>query len=639
MIKSRLMRKTIIIVLGVLFFINSTAMAADKLAPETSSRNGHSKTMQQVNLICEMIEKGLNHSGNEVDITGLKKWIDEQGPDTFKEINLYDQGGEYHIVVNNQIIIRYFDPGAKGVFDSFNGATQKLSGFDKDIGSMKRQVYRIIPLFQPHKTVEEAFRHVFRKEGLVDDFEFVVDDFYVPVGALAGAQIDVGKKRVSIHPEFAMNYYDMKRSKVGFAYTFEDGVTRWIDVADTLAYAAAFHESNHVQINADGTMSINRDVNTINIIGRRYAVPLNAVKLWFYFAYLAADGARYRNAGLKSQIDWMLHSKDDKDAVGLVEEFIPIVNDPKKWAEVERLALMINKAFFQDRKKAGIETTPARLRGIRKVDQEIDKIPPEGRKHFPGGPGMPGYIENGDIISEANRIVLDINANTMKTMASEIKEPILYRIPIETLWAIGKENATLFLMALQKSPNIVVELFSVTPVAEDINKAYKYYGIEKREFTGTRTRLNTVTFFVTGKDEPVTAIDVMEKMGDGMALKPMDTILLPIGQTEKGTDLAGLVRSTVLSARLILIANGKYDRAFLEDTLEQFRTICECSQIDMEKDFDLTVDDILHLAAPDNINDLMRSLKKIVKLLPIVPIDPEILRYLYLHAAKVLASA
>jgi hypothetical protein len=45
------------------------------------------------------------------------------------------------------------------------------------------------------------------------------------------------------------------------------------------------------------------------------------------------------------------------------------------------------------------------------------------------------------------------------------------------------------------------------------------------------------------------------------------------------------------------------------------------------------------LAAGHNINDLIRSLRKLISLLPITPIDAAILRELYENTAKILIAA
>ena len=53
----------------------------------------------------------------------------------------------------------------------------------------------------------------------------------------------------------------------------------------------------------------------------------------------------------------------------------------------------------------------------------------------------------------------------------------------------------------------------------------------------------------------------------------------------------------------------------------------------------LTGDDIINLAVSNNINLIIRALKKIITLLPIVPMNAEESRHIYEHARQVLMAA
>jgi len=71
------------------------------------------------------------------------------------------------------------------------------------------------------------------------------------------------------------------------------------------------------------------------------------------------------------------------------------------------------------------------------------------------------------------------------------------------------------------------------------------------------------------------------------------------------------------------------------EILEQLKRVCD---IDDLKDFNLTPDDVIALAA-GTINNIVTALKKLVKLLPITPINAEELRQIYEHTRKTLISA
>jgi len=68
--------------------------------------------------------------------------------------------------------------------------------------------------------------------------------------------------------------------------------------------------------------------------------------------------------------------------------------------------------------------------------------------------------------------------------------------------------------------------------------------------------------------------------------------------------------------------------------LEDLKMICKID--DMRG---LTADDIIYLAISDDINKIMEALKKLIRLLPIMPIDAEELRQIYEHAKQALTAA
>jgi len=71
------------------------------------------------------------------------------------------------------------------------------------------------------------------------------------------------------------------------------------------------------------------------------------------------------------------------------------------------------------------------------------------------------------------------------------------------------------------------------------------------------------------------------------------------------------------------------------EILNQLRNVLDPSDF---KSFDLTPDDIISLAT-GNINDVLSTLKKLVKLLPVTPIDAEELRKIYEHTKAVITAA
>ncbi|MCX5667228.1 MAG: hypothetical protein NTY34_02820 [Candidatus Omnitrophica bacterium] len=246
----------------------------------------------------------------------------------------------------------------------------------------------------------------------------------------------------------------------------------------------------------------------------------------------------------------------------------------------------------------------------------------EGASYRDEGPGTDNYRETGAIIQAAVADYLD-------------EKQARFVAAIEYVDAVGKANAASFLSILQKTPggvmtDIVVELYSIS------GKSFTYddYNLEKKDFSAKKIRANTLTLFVTGKDEDLKQQDLVGKIGD-YTLSPANTILMPVGMDNEGKDLSGLIRSTVLGLRLMKIAGSKVDREFITETLDQFRVLCSDSVV---KGFDLTEDDLIEMVT-GSINDIMRALKKLIKLLPITPIDLAVLEEIYRNAKKTLVAA
>ncbi|MFC1549033.1 hypothetical protein ACFL5E_03635, partial [Candidatus Omnitrophota bacterium] len=255
---------------------------------------------------------------------------------------------------------------------------------------------------------------------------------------------------------------------------------------------------------------------------------------------------------------------------------------------------------------------------------------------------LTGEAENkdGEVLKVAVSEYFNANTEFLKEVIKASDNPVLLRMPVEMLDAVGEGNAQKFLTMLQTSGNIVIELFSATGKGDISSGAYKKYGILQGEFSGAKSRTNTITMLLTGRDDQIRSnVDLIEKMGMDSGIKPTDTILMPIGFNDEGKDLSGLIRSTVLGLRLLKIARdqkaGEIDEKFIEDTLDKFRNLCEDT---VTEDFDLTREDLISLIA-GNINRVISSLKKLIKLLPIMPINAEELREMYEHTRQSLIAA
>jgi len=251
------------------------------------------------------------------------------------------------------------------------------------------------------------------------------------------------------------------------------------------------------------------------------------------------------------------------------------------------------------------------------------------------GPGSDGYEETGELLGAYVNKYVDSNEDSLSKMLGKDKDPILFRIPVEILHMIGDVNARSFLTALSPpgKTNVSVELFSVTRSSAINSKTYDGYGISEVSFKEESTRRNTLTFLMTGKNSiPENDIEIRELIDN---MNPLETVLMPVVSYDKGRDLSGLIRSTVLGLNLMRIARDPDDPELIRDTLKSFAELCKNTVLNK---FELTEEDLLSMAA-GNINDLRHALAKLIRLMPITPIDTRELKAIYLHARKALLAA
>jgi hypothetical protein len=158
-----------------------------------------------------------------------------------------------------------------------------------------------------------------------------------------------------------------------------------------------------------------------------------------------------------------------------------------------------------------------------------------------------------------------------------------------------------------------------------------------------RTRESTVTLFPAFKGENINQSTIVSRLGS-INMTPENTILSPIGLQH---DPAGLIRATILGLKLMDIARQikekgidiTKDQAFKDkiqlEILEQLKNVCDPDDL---KNFNLTPDDIIAFAT-GTINNIIAALKKLIKLLPITPINAEELRQIYEHVKLVITAA
>ena len=225
-----------------------------------------------------------------------------------------------------------------------------------------------------------------------------------------------------------------------------------------------------------------------------------------------------------------------------------------------------------------------------------------------------------------------------ETLGPLSKEDKLIRISVETIEAIGADNLRDFLAAFQQTTHGYVELFSADHPGEVEDK----YGIITKVLPEgfTRSRTNTVTVFPVLKGEELpTSGDRNKRWKDKLGGESIEnTVITPVGFNY---DRSGLVRSIFLGLRLLEIAsNEKYtpESEFVSYTLAQYKGLCFSKGQD-PNDFDLTGEDLINIARGISAEETINSLNKLIRLLPIMPVNVEELRMIYEHAREALIRA
>ena len=242
---------------------------------------------------------------------------------------------------------------------------------------------------------------------------------------------------------------------------------------------------------------------------------------------------------------------------------------------------------------------------------------------------------------ENQKRYIDKNKALFEKILVEERRDTLVRVPIEAIESVGADNIKDFLETFQKAPNGYVELYYMSGVGEVSENVYQKYGLQKKPLPKDfkRNRENTVTLFPAFKGKEVDQPAIVSRLGN-LNMIPEDTILSPIGLQH---DPAGLIRATILGLKMIDIARkinkggvkGIDKDAINLEILHPLRDVCDAGDF---SNINLTPDDIIGLAAGD-INNIIAALNKLIKLLPIAPINAEELTQIYEHVKAVITAA
>ncbi|MFH1878020.1 MAG: glycogen/starch synthase [Candidatus Omnitrophota bacterium] len=243
-----------------------------------------------------------------------------------------------------------------------------------------------------------------------------------------------------------------------------------------------------------------------------------------------------------------------------------------------------------------------------------------------------------------------VNDNTdflRETLGRKAVDNKLIRISVDALAAHAEDDnfkAFLSLVQSEAVPHAFIEIFSPEPLSEVALSEYERFGIEKKDLPEDlkeerRTRANTVTILPVLKDDRfATGGNKRNNSWEIGDIDPENTIIAPVGFNY---DKTGIIRSIVLGLRLSEIAKNdeEYvaDSDFVAATLAQYIDFCRSQGQDM-KLFNLTKEDLVNLATGAR-SVMVESLNKLIKLLPIRPVNMDELRDIFENARKALIAA
>lgn len=237
---------------------------------------------------------------------------------------------------------------------------------------------------------------------------------------------------------------------------------------------------------------------------------------------------------------------------------------------------------------------------------------------------------------------IEANKDLISTLLVDTDNKILFRVSQERIKA-GELDSSFdgLIAALQKTPNGYVEIFSEK--GDVIEEWYAKLVTKKLPDGFERTKENTITLFTVLKDEiSPNEVDAKKELFKLLrirlgAISLEKTQIVPIGLQD---DPAGLIRNIFMGLRLIHIARqnkelGKVDEDFAKETVKQYKDLCDAQGVE---GFNLTTQDVVDIAI-GKVNNLIHALNKLIRLLPIKPIDIETLRRIYDYTKVVITAA
>lgn len=250
--------------------------------------------------------------------------------------------------------------------------------------------------------------------------------------------------------------------------------------------------------------------------------------------------------------------------------------------------------------------------------------------------------------AEGVKVFLEDNRDMVSEIMAQ-KEGALkvIRIARETLDLLRGSGIISMLNALQDTGAVAVELFSVTDPYFTVESGdYKKYGLEYVNISGKgaeigRSDIMTVLPVQKGMEfAPSGEHSSWESLGlmwNGERCQPGDSIIMPVGLNY---DTAGVLRSIFLGLRLMYIAENDFTQEdpFVKYTLSQYRDFCVSQGVPADL-FTLNEKDVVALAGESDLRAFTDALNRLIRTLPIVPMDVDKLRMLHEIARDIAVKA
>ena len=364
-----IMKKLISIVL-IIAFLSNTLCYSDitnytnkhTLAKELSLSTFDGLDNLNAQMVCSAIENALT---KDKSLDSIRKYVFEnQQKGLLSNFKLIEHEKELHLFVDNSILIRYYYSDNRNLSFLFSGSNSNrelLETKSLDNGFC-REIFRTehyVPL-----TIEQIFEHILLKAELTDDIKLTVESFDTNPEQFAVCELSEEEKLLRIHPNFKQDFNDIKDTNIGFSHTLENGVIRWVDLADSIAYRAAMHEFNlsgrkglaHAKKEKDGRVSYSDSELLANFVGRNYSLVDDAMWLWYLHSYSMSDIGCVSDDKFEEQLrlwlfikqehlDKMKDSQDKRDRIDARDEFPALLEDDQAKEQAISLALQINKEF------------------------------------------------------------------------------------------------------------------------------------------------------------------------------------------------------------------------------------------------------------------------------------------------------